>query len=204
LTNAALWSAAYGMQILRSFLPFGFIWNPIFDELVKAVSIIESTSIKRVSYYKETSDFVRWLQSSGIYADVKISGHSLGGGLSIITAAQTKVSGIAISGPNAMMLRKALEPPVSEEALDTYTFNVIPDRDMVPTAGGVAKAYENIQCRSAPNDPFGCHDVLRSLCEILFTCGTNNRPVMCQCVAEYGYPEPISSNGESFAEACGI
>jgi lipase ATG15 len=204
LTNAQLWSGAYGMQILRSFLPFGLIWNPIFDELVKAISVVESESIKRVSYYKETSDFVRWLQSTGTYADVKITGHSLGGGLTIITAAQTEITGVAFSGPNAMMLRKALDPPITEEALDTFTFNVIPARDLVPTAGGKAKLYENIDCTAAPNDFSSCHDIVRSLCEILFTCGTGNRPDLCQCVTEYGYPEPISSNGDSFSEACGI
>ena len=202
LTNAQLWSAAYGMQILRSFLPFGFVWNPIYDELVKAISIIESESIKRVSYYKETSDFVRWLQSSETYADVKITGHSLGGGLSIITAAQMGISGIAFSGPNAMMLRKSLDPPISEEALDTFTFNVIPERDLVPTAGGRAKLYENIRCTAAPNAFASCHDIVRTLCDILFTCGTGNRPALCQCVTEFGYPEPISSNGQSFADAC--
>lgn len=204
LTNAQLWSAAYGMQILRSFLPFGFIWNPIFDELVRAVSIVESASIKRVSYYKETSDFVRWLQESGLYADVKITGHSLGGGLAIITSSQTRISGIAVSGPNALLIRKTLEPPVTEDDLDTFTFNLIPDRDIVPTAGGVAKHFENLQCRSAPNDPFGCHDVLRTLCELLFTCGTDDRPAICQCVTEYNYPQPISTIGASFAEACGF
>ncbi len=52
LTNAQLWSAAFGMQILQSFLPFGFVWRPIMDELVKAISIVESESIKRVSYYE--------------------------------------------------------------------------------------------------------------------------------------------------------
>jgi len=204
LTNAALWSGAYGIQILGSFLPFGFVWRPIMDEQMKAISVVESESIRRVSYYKETSDFVRWLQRSGEYADVKITGHSLGGGLTIISAAQTGVSGIAISGPNAMMLRKTLDPPVSAEALDTFTFNVIPDRDLVPTAGGVAKAYENIECTAATNEPFSCHDIVRSLCEILFTCGTGDRPALCECVTQYGYPEPVSTNGESFAEACAI
>ena len=204
LTNAQLWSAPFGFQILGSFLPFGLIWNPIFDELVKAISIIESKSIQSVSYYVETTDFVEWLGASGQYADLKITGHSLGGGLSIISAAQTGVSGVALSGPNAMLLRKSLNPPVSQESLDTYTFNVIPARDLVPRAGGVAKLYENIECTAPPNEFYSCHDIVRSLCELLVTCGTEGRPALCQCVTEYGYPEPNSMNGESFVEACGI
>lgn len=102
------------------------------------------------------------------------------------------------------MLRKTVDPPVTEEELDTYTFNIIPDRDIVPTAGGRAKHYENIQCNSPSNDPFSCHDVLRTLCDILYTCGNDGRPMFCQCVTEYNYPPPISLTGASFAEACGL
>jgi hypothetical protein len=78
LTNAQLWSAALGMQFLQSFLPFGFVWRGIMDELVLAISIVESESLRRVSYYVETTDFVQWLQRSGNYSDVKVTGHSLG------------------------------------------------------------------------------------------------------------------------------
>lgn len=77
-TNAQLWSAALGMQFLQSFLPFGFVWRPIMDELVKGISIVESESLQRVSYYVETTDFIQWLQASGNYSDVKTTGHSLG------------------------------------------------------------------------------------------------------------------------------
>lgn len=76
LTNAQLWSAALGMQFLQSFLPFGFVWRPIMDELVKAISIVESESLRRVSYYVETTDFVEWLQASGNYSDIKVTGTS--------------------------------------------------------------------------------------------------------------------------------
>lgn len=202
LTNAQLWSAALGMQFLQSFLPFGFVWRPIMDELVKAISILESESIRRVSYYVETTDFVEWLQASGVYSDIKVTGHSLGGGLAIITGAQTGISGIAISGPNAMLTRKAFDPPISEEQLNTLTFNVIPETDIVPRVGGVAQLYENVQCTSPPQELFGCHTSWRTLCELLYKCGSGSRPVLCECVTEYGYPEPVSTNGESFAEVC--
>lgn len=204
LTNAQLWSAALGMQALQSFLPFGFVWRPIMDELVKAISIVESESITRVSYYVETTDFVEWLQQSGTYADIKVTGHSLGGGLALITGAQTGASGIAISGPNAMLTRLAFDPQISEEALNTLTFNVIPERDVVPRIGGVAHLFENVECTAPHNELFGCHTSTRTLCELLYKCGSGDRPVLCECVTKFGYPEPISSNGDSFAEACAI
>jgi lipase ATG15 len=204
LTNAQLWSAALGMQFLQSFLPFGFVWHPIMDELVKGISIVESESIRRVSYYVETTDFVQWLQGNGEFGDIKVTGHSLGGGLAIITGAQTGASGVAISGPNAMLSRKAFDPPISEEALNTFTFNVIPDRDVVPRVGGVAHLFENVDCTAPARDVFGCHTSTRTLCELLYKCGSGNRPPLCQCVTEFGYPEPISTSGELFAEACAI
>jgi lipase ATG15 len=77
------------------------------DELVKAISIVESESIKRVSYYVETTDFVLWLQQNGTYAGIKVTGHSFGGAIALITGAQTGVSGIGISAPNANVVAQS-------------------------------------------------------------------------------------------------
>ena len=57
---------------------------------------------------------------------------------------------------------------------------------------------------SAANDFFGCHDIARSICEIQFTCGSYNRPVLCECVMDYGYPEPEPDEGTptSFIDVC--
>ena len=204
LTNAQLWSSSLGMQLLQSFLPFGFVWRPIMDELVKGISIVESDSIKRVSYYVETTDFVQWVQASGAYANIKVTGHSLGGGLAIITGAQTGVSGIAVSGPNAMLTRKALDPPISAKALNTLTFNIVPERDVVPRVGGIAQLFEQVECTAPSQELFGCHTSTRTLCELMYKCGSGDRPPLCECVTKFGYPEPISTSGESFAEACAI
>ena len=50
----------------------------------------------------------------------------------------------------------------------------------------------------------GCHTALRSFCEIVFTCGSLDRPVLCECVTDFGYPEPTPMNGTtiSFLDAC--
>lgn len=43
------------------------------------------------------------------------------------------------------------------------------------------------------------------MCEILFTCGSNGRPIPCHCVEIYGYEEPVPSatySGISFADVC--
>lgn len=101
-----------------------------------------------------------------------------------------------------MLTRKAVNPEISADELNTFTFNVIPDGDFVPMVGGVAQMYENIVCTAPDSDLFGCHSASRTLCELLYKCGSGNRPILCECVYEFGYPEPISSTGESFADAC--
>jgi lipase ATG15 len=93
LTDAQLWSAAALLQIHRELLPVGAAWTPILDQLIKAITTIESASIEAVSFYKDTTSFVNWIKNqSATYGGVGITGHSLGGGLSIITGAQTGVS----------------------------------------------------------------------------------------------------------------
>jgi putative lipase involved disintegration of autophagic bodies len=56
------------------------------------------------------------------YSGVAVTGHSLGGGLSIITGAQKGVPAVALSGPNAMLSRKSFDPVIQAEQLDKKTF----------------------------------------------------------------------------------
>jgi lipase ATG15 len=69
-----------------------------------------------------------------------------------------------------------------------------------------AQNYQQIRCQAGLTDVIGCHNSIRSLCEISFSCGSRNRPVLCACVTEFGYPEPTPKAGtnRTFAEACGI
>lgn len=151
LPDAQLWSAAASFQILRFFFPFGDIFSPIFDELVKAINWLESDSIKRVSFYIETTAFVQSLRKSGNYGAIQVTGHSLGGGLAIITGAQTGVPAVALSGPNAMISRKSFDPPVNVDALNTKTFNIVPARDPVAMFDDKAQLFQNIECRAPYN-----------------------------------------------------
>ncbi len=49
---------------------------------------------------------------------------ALGGGIAMITGAQTEIPAIALSGPNTMISRKTYFPQITPEALDKYTFNI--------------------------------------------------------------------------------
>lgn len=120
----------------------------------------------------------------------------------MITGAQTQTPSVGLSGPNAKLSRFTFEPEVTIENLDKYTFNIVPDRDPVPRIDDLAKNYQRISCRSAPNAPVDCHYGKRSLCEIMYTCGSNGRPVPCYCAAEYGYPEPTPLSNKVFSDMC--
>lgn len=204
LTDIQLWSAAAVFQILRGVLPGGQIWTPILHHLVNVISWLASESINRVAFYKETTAFAKALIEENYYDDIQVTGHSLGGGLAIITGAQSNIPAIALSGPNAMIGRDTFSPPVTAEALNTMTFNVIPDRDIVPRFDDRGKLFQEINCLANDNDLAGCHTASRSLCEVLYTCGTMGRPALCECHTKYGYPVPKAKDNanRTFEEAC--
>ena len=104
-----------------------------------------------------------------------------------------------------MLSRQSFDPPVTKEELDDKTFNIIPARDVVPRIDDRAQNFQQIRCETDLTDVVGCHDSTRSLCEIMYICGSGDRPVLCECVTLFNYPEPLPKDPNStltFAEAC--
>jgi len=202
LVDNQLWQAAMLVQALRFTLPAGEIFTPFLPALVRAINVLQSDAVQRVSYYKVVSEFVTDLKDNSDYSGVSITGHSLGGGIAIISGAQTNTSSVAMSGPNAMLSRLSFQPKLTVGALNTKTFNVIPARDVIPKFDDVAQNYQNIDCRSTSRNPLSCHAILRTLCELMYTCGTGNRPALCECHTWYGFPKPSTNGDKSFDEVC--
>eukprot|EP00985_Skeletonema_marinoi_P010624 scaffold4969_cov118-Skeletonema_marinoi.AAC.1 len=216
MADAQLWISALLFQSVREFLPLGNVFTPILHHLVKVVSMVETKNIAKVAYYQETREFALYLMKKGY--DVRVTGHSLGGGLALITGAQAKVSAIGFSAPNAKLSRQTFvgkfeQPlPVSVYDLNTYTFNVVPNRDPFPMIDDKADLYQNINCTASANDIVGCHSIERSICELQYKCGSKSgltnsyRPVPCECVLEFGYPSPKPKNGtdtdSTFEDKC--
>jgi lipase ATG15 len=93
IVNMELWSSAGLSQTIKWLTPFGWIWTPILPDLIHAISFVESRAIRDVAYYKVTTRFVN--EVLGGYGDtgikkIYVTGASLGGGLAVITGAQTK------------------------------------------------------------------------------------------------------------------
>jgi len=203
MVNMQLWSASGLAQIVKWMTPYGWIWTPVLDDLVSFVNFIQSDSLQKVSYYSVTTDFVNSISST--YDGLRVTGASLGGGLAIITGAQTGAPSIAISGLGAELSRYSLNPPVSLEDINERVFNFIPDRDYIARLGGRPRQHQEAQCNASSSDLFGCHSMWRSVCEINYRCGSNGRPVICRCVYNFDFPEPLPIGNNitrSFKEAC--
>jgi lipase ATG15 len=80
LSDMQIWSAAFLAQVVRSIVPVGEVWNPILKSLVQMIAILQAESLRKVSFYVQTSAFVEWLESKEMFETLRITGHSLGGG----------------------------------------------------------------------------------------------------------------------------
>jgi hypothetical protein len=68
-----------------------------------------------------------------------------------------------------------------------------------------ATNFQYIRCSST--DAMECHNSRRAWCEIMSICGSLGRPVLCECVSTFGFPNPVplpivseinEANGKTF------
>ena len=78
ISDAQLWSASFLAQAVRAILPIGEIWNPILEELVEMIGILQTSNLRKVAFYVQTSNFVQWLKDNDTYKELRVTGHSLG------------------------------------------------------------------------------------------------------------------------------
>ena len=97
LFNIQLYCGTVLTMVVRYAMPFSWLWDSIYDDLVATTTWVASEHLQQSEYYRVTTDFVNevlggysvngtgfnWLRSTGV---------SLGGGLALITGAQTDVS----------------------------------------------------------------------------------------------------------------
>ncbi|KAL7511087.1 hypothetical protein ACHAXN_010032 [Cyclotella atomus] len=126
--DAKIWYSSALFQVYRWFIPFGHFFNPLIEFCIRILSFIESAGIGSVAYYLETTKFVNDLKQSKKYNHVKITGHSLGGGIAMITGAQTSTEAVGLSAPNTVLARTTVNPPVTLDQLEKYTHNIAPER----------------------------------------------------------------------------
>jgi len=91
LNNAQMYlGTALGM-VVRALMPFSWLWNPIYPDLLQTTSWVASDQLQKSEYYRVTTDFVNDLLVDGYSVNgksfqwLRSTGVSLGGGLALIT-----------------------------------------------------------------------------------------------------------------------
>jgi hypothetical protein len=90
MVNLQLWASSGLAQVVQAFVPFGWIWTPVLDDLVSVVNSVESKSLNDVSYYKTVGQFCLDLLAGydggdgQQYESLRLTGVSLGGGIANI------------------------------------------------------------------------------------------------------------------------
>jgi lipase ATG15 len=126
--DAKLWYSTALFQVFREAIPFGDFFTPLIRFNIGALSLLETSSIKESAYYMETSAFIQYLKERGDYNSVLITGHSLGGGIALISGAQTQSKAVGLSAPNTVLGRGTVYPKLELHDLYKYTFNIVPER----------------------------------------------------------------------------
>lgn len=75
MSDIQLWAGALISQLARSFIPVGNILTPLFEFLVEIVAKLESSSLEKVSFYKQTSAFLNHVKELNLYDEIYITGH---------------------------------------------------------------------------------------------------------------------------------
>ena len=73
--DAKLWMNAALMQILRWVLPVSSLWNAAIPSMISIISRIQSGMLQDVSYYRETTAFVNFLQENASWVSIGLTGH---------------------------------------------------------------------------------------------------------------------------------
>lgn len=109
------------------------------------------------------------------------TGHSLGGGLATILGQSMGLPAASFSGPGTHITSGPLALPIARPELE---YVVIPALDPVPRTDDHVGTIANINCRS--EDPGRCHEIVRTCCELLSSCGDPLGRSFSSC-PDFGY-----------------
>mmetsp|Transcript_76523 Transcript_76523/g.216352 ORF Transcript_76523/g.216352 Transcript_76523/m.216352 type:complete len:777 (+) Transcript_76523:98-2428(+) len=101
-----------------------------------------------------------------------LTGHSLGGGIAQIVAADLDLPALVFSAPGLVFSARRFG--VSVAAAHRSNVVVVPDGDIVPRVDDQAGVVQHIACREkygAPASALGCHSLVKTTCELWRVCG---------------------------------
>ena len=97
--NAELWLSVLLMENFLDFLPGGIVFHVILDEILKAMGFLQNERLTQVTMTAQTTDLINYMKDVGFDGSkISITGHSMGGGVTLVTGAQTNTMAVALSG----------------------------------------------------------------------------------------------------------
>jgi len=209
LLNMQLYMSSMLTQVINLLIPYSWIFQPIFDEIIAITSWIGTDEVKSGLYYSTITDFVNDLTRNNYsfegksFDTLRLTGVSLGGGLAMISAGQTDAFSVTFAGPSPTLGRKTFSPPLDMKDINEKMLNVVVENDFTSHIGGTARNAQHIECRHWPNATYKkCHSFWKQLCEFTYSCGSGGRPVICFCTEDHGFPEPLPKGNRTYSEAC--
>ncbi|KAJ3336948.1 hypothetical protein HDU93_001868 [Gonapodya sp. JEL0774] len=177
LTDMDLWSESALLQVSDFLLPTVRIWPVEFTQnLVDIGSMTSWLNVTEFKFQNITNHVRSILQNAtleGREHDVVLTGHSLGGGLASIVAAQAGVRSVVFSPPGILFSAKKFG--ISQERTDTLAASltsIVVDKDVVSKVDDVPGAVFHVPC----DETFiSCHSLVRTTAMLQSWCGDTGR-----------------------------
>lgn len=197
------------VEILEDFniwLPVGFL--QLLTKLGPSMISIRSlllmltrgkTAYRQRPFQQLVSYTQRLLDSYQTPQRLYITGHSLGGGIATAIGAIFDIPAITFSAPGMKATSAILNPVPKLDSLIYQSVNVMPYIDVIPMVDNQAGTMLQIRCPA--NNPFKCHRLTSTMCELLASCGDGGGRDVPR-----GYNRACRTcqpTGQALAEFCG-
>jgi len=206
--NFQMYAPSFLTNIIEHVIPYRWIFQPILPWILYVSTWIGSEHLRTANFYSVITQFIKDLTENHYtfegksFHTLRLTGVSLAGGIAMISGAQTGSSVIAFAAANPILAIHTIVPPISAKDIDATSMNIVPDRDVISRIGGRIRGAQSINCRDWPAPYKKCHSFWKQMCEFMYSCGSEGRPVLCICTERFSYPEPLPRGNRTYAQAC--
>ena len=169
LQNGFIWGDSLFFSTFNFLTPF-FLPDDVVSTLVSFANWVRYGVFGDCSYFFNLRQFaervIEYSTRGGGSGNVLVIGHSLGGGLSMLTGAKFRIKSVAVSGVGIGYQAHTIG--FDKDDVSRYLTNIIPESDAVPRIDKQIGNLQNIQCTK---DPLGCHGVKNTFDEVATSCG---------------------------------
>ena len=98
--NAQLWLYVGLMEYYLDLFPAGIFFHSILDENLKWTGFLQNQRLAQMRMTEHTTKLVNYMTNEAGFDKSKLAltGHSMGGGVALVTGAQTNIPTISLSG----------------------------------------------------------------------------------------------------------